>query len=147
MIGPKQERILRVPPDASNTNGITNIAVCVSKDMSEYSLLRDKIIKYLIDECGLQYESLQLHADEPAMMGIPRTWADLFRSAPVVVTGDAEPPQEDYIDDGGRSMGSWSHAQSTSGAMRGSRPETAGHGPVRGPGPWPRGMLSASILG
>ena len=62
---------------------------------------------------------LRVHAEEREMLGIPMTWADLFKTVPAFVTGEMVPDEAQDGDDGDWSMGSW------------LQPKAAGHGPWR----------------
>ena len=74
-----------------------------------------------------------MHAEEREMIGIPMTWADLFKTAPAVVTGEMGPDQAQDGDDGDWSMGSWLRTKSykSTDPSLGSQPKAAGHGPWR----------------
>ena len=126
-----------MPQDPGYHNGIIHIALSVCEDLQEFPLWRNKVLQFLINECGLEEGSMRLHAEKPVMIGIPKTWADLFKMAPAVVTGEPIPDEGQDGDDGDKPMGSWSQAQSyTSTDPRlGSQPKAAGHGPWRGSRP------------
>ncbi|CAK0886705.1 unnamed protein product [Prorocentrum cordatum] len=74
----RQSRALRLPRESEFHSGTGDVGVSVCEHMADFPLWRDKILRFLVEECGLQPEML----DE----NDPEAWKQtgVFDQAPIV---------------------------------------------------------------
>ena len=78
--GPRPARTLRLPRESEFLNGVGDVGLAVCENMADYPTWRDKVLRCLVMECGLQPEMLD--ADHPERW----TETGLFDGAPAIST-------------------------------------------------------------